>query len=652
MGAIIGPHIINGLGSHKDVLKRWKPRLITVLDPKPDEMQWVHDNLPDTTIVGRIYVEDGNMSNRIQENPEKAAEWAHNLTLERYSPHVTYWQVANEVHQSWEGIQLLNRFELRRMELADAETDKQILCGIGAFSVGNPDMPEHDRMALWREFYPALEYAEQNSHICIVHQYGQPDLWGPDDPTWFIERLEVQVIPKLPFRHIKFAVCEYGIDGLIWSPDGKARGWMHFTDALGYANQLINKGGHNEQWSNRIIGYSVFTLGQNPPWQTYDIVGEVANLLATHYESASPPVTPPVPPPNGPPQPPTPPPVQPPSPPSAYTPRVSQPALDMNVSWVQQAGGRWRLKDLFTTQDGKWDVDASKPFGLPQWARDEYLSWEFDDAGADHHIFARFEDMQGDPIDTVVRFYVPTGPEETKDTAEKDSGWQNIPLFSGGSDFSPDKGEQGPWQWGDEGENGTRVKGGGLPWNWHVSTFAVFQEYVAVPEPPIDPPIDPPIIDPPPAPTDLLQKPVLNPYITQKWMANPQNYEQFGLPGHNGVDYGGQAGDHILAPADGEVARVGEDKDYGSYIRIWHPKLRIHTFYAHLSKTLVKVGGAVRSGMLIAEMGSTGNSTGPHLHFEIRLAFEDGYYQESTCAGMPRGRVDPEQWFEVQNRVT
>ena len=73
-------------------------------------------------------------------------------------------------------------------------------------------------------------------------------------------------------------------------------GWMTFTTAADYAQQLINIGQYHEQWADRILGYAVFTLGHNPPWGTYDIgeqgnSNDVLGLLAAYYEQTGP-VTP------------------------------------------------------------------------------------------------------------------------------------------------------------------------------------------------------------------------------------------------------------------------------------------------------------------------------------------------------------------------
>ncbi len=282
-GAIIGPHIIGSIRPHLEVLSRWRPRMITLLDPSPDDLLALRDVCPDSTIVARIFVPDHEMSDRIRIDPVEAAQWAHEITQTRMAYGVDYWQVANEVHQEHDSLAKLNEFELARMALAD---EAGYRCAILAFSVGNPDLPENDRMAVWRHVYPALSYAEAQGHVVALHQYGMPDLWGPNNAyDWYIYRLEHQVMRRLPFRRLKFAVTEYGIDGLIRGSEPS--GWQNFTTPEGYVEQLLKCGRYLERFSGQVLGYTIFTLGHYNPWQSYDIIGKAAAYLADLSEKGT-----------------------------------------------------------------------------------------------------------------------------------------------------------------------------------------------------------------------------------------------------------------------------------------------------------------------------------------------------------------------------
>jgi murein DD-endopeptidase MepM/ murein hydrolase activator NlpD len=87
--------------------------------------------------------------------------------------------------------------------------------------------------------------------------------------------------------------------------------------------------------------------------------------------------------------------------------------------------------------------------------------------------------------------------------------------------------------------------------------------------------------------------------------------------GHPGMDIAVATGSRILAAGGGTVAEVGEDSVYGRFVRIAHPD-GYESLYAHASSLLVRADQRVPAGRVIALSGSTGVSTAPHLHFEIR----------------------------------
>jgi murein DD-endopeptidase MepM/ murein hydrolase activator NlpD len=85
---------------------------------------------------------------------------------------------------------------------------------------------------------------------------------------------------------------------------------------------------------------------------------------------------------------------------------------------------------------------------------------------------------------------------------------------------------------------------------------------------------------------------------------------------HKGVDFAGSRGDEVVAVAAGVVTWAGERSGYGKLVEISHGD-GFTTRYAHNEKTLINVGDTVSRGEPIALMGSTGRSTGPHVHFEV-----------------------------------
>jgi murein DD-endopeptidase MepM/ murein hydrolase activator NlpD len=87
---------------------------------------------------------------------------------------------------------------------------------------------------------------------------------------------------------------------------------------------------------------------------------------------------------------------------------------------------------------------------------------------------------------------------------------------------------------------------------------------------------------------------------------------------HKGLDIGNNIGTPVIAPADGLAVFVGREGSLGKMIAINH-RHDLMTRYGHLHKFLVKKGQYVKRGQIIAEMGTTGRATGPHLHYEVHL---------------------------------
>lgn len=97
------------------------------------------------------------------------------------------------------------------------------------------------------------------------------------------------------------------------------------------------------------------------------------------------------------------------------------------------------------------------------------------------------------------------------------------------------------------------------------------------------------------------------------WRADPMHG---GSRFHSGIDIAAPHGAPILAPQAGVVMYSGPYKGYGNVVVLHHGQ-NLYTLYGHASRLLVNAGDTVRFGQTIAQVGSTGRSTGPHLHFEV-----------------------------------
>jgi murein DD-endopeptidase MepM/ murein hydrolase activator NlpD len=112
-------------------------------------------------------------------------------------------------------------------------------------------------------------------------------------------------------------------------------------------------------------------------------------------------------------------------------------------------------------------------------------------------------------------------------------------------------------------------------------------------------------------------RPVLEGYISSYFGGRQDPFDGTDTV-HRGVDFAGPTGSQILAVAAGVVTRAESVSGYGNLVEINHGKGYV-TRYAHNQRLLVRVGETVTRGTAIALMGSTGRSTGPHVHFEVLL---------------------------------
>lgn len=127
---------------------------------------------------------------------------------------------------------------------------------------------------------------------------------------------------------------------------------------------------------------------------------------------------------------------------------------------------------------------------------------------------------------------------------------------------------------------------------------------------------------------------------------------------HNGVDFGamkqGVQGDNVYAVSDGIVIiskcnNGGISKGYGYYVVIEHDH---HcSLYAHLQKLEVEIGQEVKKGDIIGHMGNTGDSTGPHLHFEIRKGEYTASFFNKFTNKQFKNSINPIPVLEVNNDI-
>ncbi len=140
----------------------------------------------------------------------------------------------------------------------------------------------------------------------------------------------------------------------------------------------------------------------------------------------------------------------------------------------------------------------------------------------------------------------------------------------------------------------------------------------------------------------LVAVPVRKPVIGEVDMSSPFGMRMdpfLGRPAiHTGIDLRGEIGEPVRATATGRVSIAGREGGYGNMVEINHGN-GLATRYGHLSEIDVKVGQIVRIGEVIGRIGSTGRSTGPHLHYETRVNGEAVDPQKFLRAGLRLGDV-------------
>lgn len=104
--------------------------------------------------------------------------------------------------------------------------------------------------------------------------------------------------------------------------------------------------------------------------------------------------------------------------------------------------------------------------------------------------------------------------------------------------------------------------------------------------------------------------------ITSRFGSRANPFTGKGKESHSGIDFKGRTGAPIRATAKGRVVFAGTQNGYGKVVRVRHGN-GYETLFAHLSKINVKVGQRLKAGDVLGLLGSTGRSTGPHLHYEV-----------------------------------
>jgi murein DD-endopeptidase MepM/ murein hydrolase activator NlpD len=187
------------------------------------------------------------------------------------------------------------------------------------------------------------------------------------------------------------------------------------------------------------------------------------------------------------------------------------------------------------------------------------------------------------------------------------------------------------------------IWGFGLPFKHHVSFVVVFKEKGGEQQ-----------LDTPASSGDTIIMPRITGNVSGFF---GQLYDSGGTKyAHEGLDLALPEGTSVFAPYDGVVAWSDTHDAYGEYIRTYHEKLGVCFFFAHLSKRVAQNNGqAIKAGDLLGYTGNTGNSTGPHLHFEVRFMEQKQHAYRQGVSTYNNARVDPNGfiagWVAAGNKI-
>lgn len=144
--------------------------------------------------------------------------------------------------------------------------------------------------------------------------------------------------------------------------------------------------------------------------------------------------------------------------------------------------------------------------------------------------------------------------------------------------------------------------------------------------------------------------------ITQQFGVNVSYYSQFGLKGHEGIDLIPTGSvwdvlsleDGVVVLDDDVVGSVSTDP-YGKIVTVWHPSIKKATMYCHLSENFVSLGQIVKKGDRLGTMGSTGNSSGAHLHLNLFNVDDNGVRLNRNNGYL--GGIDPLPFLESDSAI-
>lgn len=281
-----GLHINELQTQHLDYIGRVRPAVNLFLNPKAEHVAEIKARSPESKLIGRPYVKDGDLHDSYlkvgtSEGAKAAGRNAAQLCLDQRLPDIDAWIVLNEPPiKTVEQARLLAEF--------DSEFARQMSKGssrgcIGAFSRGTPEIQSLGGGAILDAYAPALFIAYDVGAWLAIHQYGRYPLLHESEYLalrWQTHLFRYYRSKGVPIP--RYVVTEYGFDAGVGVDAQNRDGWRaspYSNDLAGYANDLLRLANEYVKDSN-CLGATVFCAG-NMSWQSFAVDGPLLDYMAT-----------------------------------------------------------------------------------------------------------------------------------------------------------------------------------------------------------------------------------------------------------------------------------------------------------------------------------------------------------------------------------
>lgn len=285
--SLLGPHINSWTGDVGNWISQHKPAIVKFLEPNLDAVKRIKDDSPNTFTVWRHYSAGQPLDSPVANARQFAEEVKRAGT--RIQQFVDCVEGYNEA--TIFTIEEANRYNEWQVEYSRIMRADGWKVAAYSFSTGHPEVIGDHGRGIWRTLAPGVA----ESDYLGLHEYDAPTMWRlhreglakGDGGRWLALRYR-RVWDLLPSEARKpIIISECGIDG--GTLDGRLRGWKEFAPAAEYLEQLKWYDGELQKDADKIVGATIYCFGVlDPQWFSFDVSGEMAQLLSGHLQQSPP----------------------------------------------------------------------------------------------------------------------------------------------------------------------------------------------------------------------------------------------------------------------------------------------------------------------------------------------------------------------------